>query len=209
MINPEVEELLEGLYVCEVEQGRYPPARIMEKGAQGALSLKLVEAFGEKYILTETGKQAGQSVLRRHRLAEKLLKDVLAVGSSHAEEDACLFEHVLQDGVDQKVCILLGHPTHCPHGKPIPQGRCCRRAQADQIKEVRPLCDAKPESEGTVAYLATKDNRKVQKLVAMGILPGVDIKVIRRSPSYVFQVGFSQFAVDRPLAEVIYVRWNE
>ncbi len=88
-------------------------------------------------------------------------------------------------------------------------GTVLPKAQADLIKEVRPLCDARPESEGTVAYLATKDNRKVQKLIAMGILPGANIKVIRQFPSYVFQVGYSQFAVDRPLAEVIYVRWNE
>jgi Fe2+ transport system protein FeoA len=42
-----------------------------------------------------------------------------------------------------------------------------------------------------------------------GILPGVGIKVIQQFPSYVFQVGYSQFAVDRPLAELIYVRWSE
>ena len=113
------------------------------------------------------------------------------------------------DEVDEKVCILLGHPKICPHGKAIPQGRCCRRAQTDHLREVRPLCDAEPDSEGRVAYLATKDNRLIQKLVAMGILPGADIKVIRRFPSYVFQVGYSQFAVDRPLAEVIYAHWKE
>ena len=209
MINPEVEELLESLYEYEIEDGQYPPENIVNKGADGVVSLNLAELREEKYKLTETGKEAGKSVVRRHRLAERLLQDVLAVGPSHIEEDACRFEHVLQDEVDEKVCILLGHPTHCPHGKPIPQGQCCQKAQADLIKEVRPLCDAKPESEGTVAYLATKDNRKVQKLVAMGILPGANIKVIRQFPSYVFQVGYSQFAVDRPLAEVIYVRWNE
>ncbi len=209
MINPEVEELLEGLYICEIEGGEYPREQIIKKGVDGAVSLKLINFAEEKCKLTEAGKQAGKSVVRRHRLAERLLQDVLAVGPSHIEEDACRFEHVLQDEVDEKVCVLLGHPTHCPHGKPIPQGQCCQKAQADLIKEVRPLCDAKPESEGTVAYLATKDNRKVQKLVAMGILPGANIKVIRQFPSYVFQVGYSQFAVDRPLAEVIYVRWNE
>ncbi|MBW7990929.1 MAG: transcriptional regulator [Planctomycetes bacterium] len=209
MINPEVEELLESLYQYEIEDGRYPPENIAENGADVAASLKLVEVHEEKYKLTEAGKEVGKSVVRRHRLAERLLQDVLAVGPSHIEEDACRFEHVLQDEVDQKVCILLGHPTHCPHGKPIPQGQCCQKAQADLIKEVRPLCDAKSESEGTVAYLATKDNRQVQKLLAMGILPGANIKLIRQFPSYVFQVGYSQFAVDRPLAEVIYVRWNE
>jgi DtxR family Mn-dependent transcriptional regulator len=209
MISPEVEELLESLYQYEIEDGRYPPENIAENGADGATSLKLIELRGEKYKLTEAGKEAGKSVVRRHRLAERLLQDVLAVGPSHIEEDACRFEHVLQDEVDQKVCILLGHPTHCPHGKPIPQAQCCRKAQVDLIKEVRPLCDARPESEGTVAYLATKDNRQVQKLLAMGILPGANIKVIRQFPSYVFQIGYSQFAVDRPLAEVIYVRWSE
>ena len=209
MINPEVEELLESLYEYEIEDNRYPPEEIVKKGADGAIVLKLAGLCEGKYKLTEAGKEAGKSVVRRHRLAERLLQDVLAVGPSHIEEDACRFEHVLQDEVDEKVCILLGHPSTCPHGKPIPQGLCCQKAQADLIKEVRPLCDAKPESEGTVAYLATKDNRKVQKLVAMGILPGANIKVIRQFPSYVFQVGYSQFAVDRHLAEVIYVRWNE
>jgi len=209
MIDSEVEELLESLYEYEIENDRYPQENIVQNGAEGATSLKLIELHGEKYKLTEAGKEAGKSVVRRHRLAERLLQDVLAVGPSHIEEDACRFEHVLQDEVDQKVCILLGHPTHCPHGKPIPQAQCCQKAQVDLIKEVGPLCDAKPESEGTVAYLATKDNRQVQKLLAMGILPGANIKVIRQFPSYVFQVGYSQFAVDRPLAEVIYVRWNE
>lgn len=209
MINPEVEELLESLYEYELENERYPPENIINKGADGAISLELAEFCDAKYKLTEAGIEAGKSVVRRHRLAERLLKDVLAVGPAHIEEDACRFEHVLQDEVDEKVCILLGHPTHCPHGKPIPKGRCCQRAKADLIKEVRPLCDAKPESEGAVAYLATKDNRQVHKLVAMGILPGANIKVIRQFPSYVFQVGYSQFAVDRPLAEVIYVHWKE
>ena len=209
MISPDVEELLEGLYVCEVEQGQYPADKIVEKGAEGALSLKLAELHEEKYRLTQAGKQAGQSVIRRHRLAERLLQDVLAVAPAHIEEDACRFEHVLQDGVDDKVCILLGHPTHCPHGKSIPPGECCQAAQGDTIQEVRPLCDGKPAATGAVAYLATIEDRQVQKLVAMGILPGAEIKVIRNFPSYVFQVGYSQFAVDRSLAEVIYVRWDQ
>jgi len=209
MISPDVEELLEGLYICEVEHGRYPPADIVRKGVEEALSLKLAELHGDKCKLTEEGKRAGRNVVRRHRLAERLLQDVLAVAPAHMEEDACRFEHVLQDGVDDKVCILLGHPRRCPHGNSIPRGKCCRAAQGDMIREVRPLCDGKPECKGAVAYLATMDDRQVQKLVAMGILPGAEVKVIRNFPSCVFQVGYSQFAVDRPLAEVIYVRWDQ
>jgi DtxR family transcriptional regulator, Mn-dependent transcriptional regulator len=209
MIDPNVEELLESLYVFEIENSDYPSDDIVTKGVQKALVLGLTIPEGQRYKLTESGKETGENVIRRHRLAEKLLRDVLAVKHNHVEEDACRFEHVLQDGVDEQVCILLGHPTHCPHGKTIPQGPCCLRAKDDNINEVRPLCDAKHGADGTVAYLATHDNRKIQKLVAMGILPGVDIKIIRQFPSHIFQIGYSQFAVDRPLAEVIYVRWAQ
>ncbi len=209
MILPEAEELLEALYLYEVEKAAYPSAEIVENGSQEALSLNFVESVGETYKLTDTGTDAGRGVIRRHRLAEILLRDVLAVKAGEFEEDACRLEHVLKNDVEEKVCCLLGHPTHCPHGNTIPSGDCCQRALADQIKEVRPLCDGEPDAEGFVAYLATHDNRQVQKLLAMGILPGAKIKIIRRFPSYVFQVGFSQFAVDRSLAELIYVRWDD
>ncbi len=209
MIRPEVEELLEALYVHEVENDGYPPTEIVENAAQDALSLNFIESFDDKYKLTDVGTDVGRGVIRRHRLAEMLLTDVLAVKAGEFEEDACRFEHVLKDDVEVKVCSLLGHPTHCPHGNSIPPGQCCKKALTDQIKEVRPLCDGAPDAEGFVAYLATQDNRQVQKLLAMGILPGAKVKVIRRFPSYVFQVGFSQFAVDRSLAELIYIRWDD
>jgi len=209
MIRPEVEELLEAFYIHEVENDSYPLAEVIKNAAQEALSLNLVESSGEKYKLTDAGTDMGCRVIRRHRLAEMLLTNVLAVKDGEFEEDACRFEHVLKDEVEEKVCSLLGHPTHCPHGNIIPPGECCKRALTDQIKEVRPLCDGAPDAEGFVAYLATQDNRQVQKLLAMGILPGAKIKVIRRFPSYVFQVGFSQFAVDRSLAELIYIRWDD
>lgn len=209
MICQKVEELLEGFYIHEVENGEYPSAEIVENGVQGALSLNFIKASGDKYIFTGEGKMMGRGVIRRHRLAEILLTDVLAVKAGEFEEDACRFEHVLKNDVEEKVCSLLGHPTRCPHGNIIPPGDCCKKALTDQIKEVRPLCDGAPDAEGFVAYLATQDNRQVQKLLAMGILPGAKIKVIRRFPSYVFQVGFSQFAVDRSLAELIYIRWDD
>lgn len=59
-----------------------------------------------------------------------------------------------------------------------------------------------------MAHLATRDNREIRKLMAMGILPGMRIRLIQRFPSYVFQVRYSQFTVDRPLAEMIHVRWE-
>lgn len=70
----------------------------------------------------------------------------------------------------------------------------------------RPLAELAPGEEGLIACVQSHDQRAFHKLMAMGILPGNTIKLLRRSPAYVFQVGFSQFAVDRDIAEKIHVR---
>jgi DtxR family Mn-dependent transcriptional regulator len=209
MIDPCIEEALESLYLCMSEQQEYPGDEATLAALKQASSQGLAELQDDGYRLTASGLNAGRDVVRRHRLAECLLRDVLrSATDDRMEQDACRFEHVLQDGLDDKICTLLGHPSQCPHGKPVPEGECCRKAREDTIQEVRPLCDAKPGDKGAVAYLTTRDNREVQKMMAMGILPGAPIHLIRRFPSYVFQVGYSQFTVDRPLAEVIYVHWG-
>ncbi len=209
ILDTSIEEALETLYVCEVEQGDYPQDQVILEALKEAASQDLVDLQNGGYRLTADGSSAGRDVVRRHRLAECMLRDVLSSRTDdRMEENACRFEHVLQNGLDDQICTLLGHPTTCPHGKSIPEGECCKKAQADLIKEVGPLCDGRPGNEGAVAYLAARDNREVQKMMAMGILPGTRIQLIRRFPSYVFQVGYSQFTVDRPLAEIIYVHWN-
>lgn len=71
-----------------------------------------------------------------------------------------------------------------------------------------PLSEGRPGDHGTVARLATKSKREAQKMMAMGVMPGSEIHLIQRFPSYVFQVGYSQFAVDRALASVVLVNWS-
>lgn len=208
MLKPSVEEALEKLYLHEAEGGDYPEDEESLEGLKEASSLGVVEAAGERFRFTKSGVSAGRDVVRRHRLAERLLKDVLAVKPDELEDDACQFEHILEPGLEESICVLLGHPATCPHGHPIPEGECCRKARKDPISEVSPLCDGRPGAEGVVAYLSTRESREVQKMMAMGILPGVGISLLRRFPSYVLQVGYSQFTLDRALAEMIYVRWQ-
>lgn len=70
------------------------------------------------------------------------------------------------------------------------------------------LCDGEIHQEGVVTQLATGDEAEIRKLMAMGVLPGCSLRLIRRFPSYVFQLGHSQFAIDRHLAEVILMNWQ-
>jgi len=76
--------------------------------------------------LTERGRQRAADIIRRHRLAERLFTDSLALESeSEIEQQACKFEHILSPEATDKICTFLGHPKTCPHGAPIPAGACC------------------------------------------------------------------------------------
>lgn len=208
MIDPKIEEVLEDLFARESE-----PTHPTRPTDPSILAMALEQGFvtldGGNPALTARGREAGEKVVRRHRLAECLLRDILQVPDPEAEEDACHFEHLLRPGLEDRVCALLGHPLTCPHGRAIPRGDCCRSAARDQVREVGPLCDGRAGQSGIVAYLSTRDNREIQKLMAMGILPGSDIRLIRLFPSYIFAIGHSQFTVDHNLAEKIFVHWHE
>jgi DtxR family Mn-dependent transcriptional regulator len=93
--------------------------------------------LNQKVRLKEKVKKEGEKIVRRHRLAERLLVDVLAMKKGLIHEVGCKFEHLILKEVEENVCTLLGHPKLCPHGKPIPRGRCCEKS----AKEVsRALC---------------------------------------------------------------------
>jgi len=76
--------------------------------------------------LTPRGRERAGSIIRRHRLAERLFTDSLAMDSeTEIEQQACKLEHILSPEATDKICTFLGHPRPCPHGAPIPPGPCC------------------------------------------------------------------------------------
>jgi putative ABC transport system ATP-binding protein len=86
----------------------------------------------EVVSLTERGRSRAGSIIRRHRLAERLFTDSLAMDSeSEIEQQACKFEHILSPGATDKICTFLNHPKTCPHGAPIPPGPCCANGRLD------------------------------------------------------------------------------
>jgi putative ABC transport system ATP-binding protein len=88
--------------------------------------LGLVKVNGWEVTFTASGETRARSVIRRHRLAERLFMDVLALHDERSvETNACQFEHILSPELTDRICTFLGHPTTCPHGSPIPPGPCC------------------------------------------------------------------------------------
>ncbi len=208
-ISERAEEILETLWVRTAETKRPAPELGVYRGDPAVEELRqsdLVRLEGEKVALTTRGATEGQKVVRRHRLSERLFADVLDLKKSLVHPVSCKFEHLLHGGIEDNICILLGHPTTCPHGRPIPPGECCRKRKEMAGKIVSSLAALEKKQKGKVAYIHTRDRGKLQKLMAMGVLPGLTISLIQKFPSYVFQIGQSQFAVDRELAECIFVR---
>ena len=216
-LSESAQELLEQLWIDTQEGGHegVPTEGYSSESVDELVGEGLVERDhasqdptkdGHRVTLTTEGLPEAAQAVRRHRLAERLLTDVLSTPEALMDEHACRFEHVLVDGVDESICTLLGHPRFCPHGKPIPMGACCERMQESAERLIAPVCDLQPGEGGQIAYLRMDRPKHLQKLMAMGILPGVSIRLLRRSPSYVFEAGFSQFAVDRDIAADIFVR---
>ncbi len=211
-VSDKAEEILEALWIATEEKGELSVSfkqLDIGPGDEGLSELghyTFVEVKGERVYLRSEGREEARMSIRRHRLAERLMMDVLDVQGDEAEEKACEFEHLLREGVDTKLCTLLNHPTTCPHGKPIPPGVCCEEAQTTGEMGVVSLTELKPGEEGEIAYLAADDSTKMQKLMSMGVLPGNRFVLRQAYPSYVFRIGHSEFAVDSGLARDIFVR---
>lgn len=211
-LSEKAEEVLETLWVMVEEEGQafldpekmdFPLDDPVYKELTGHALIEIRQ--GMLYFRPE-GREEGKITIRRHRLAERLMMDVLNIRGDEGEYKACQFEHLLNEGADVKVCTMLNHPSTCPHGKPIPPGECCAAARAQGDLGIVPLTEFKSGQDGEIAYIQTEDNKKMQKLMAMGVLPGNKITLVQSFPSYIFRVGYSEFAIDTNLAREIFVR---
>lgn len=214
-LDEKAEEILETLWIRtqEEKEGFLPLGDLRVAGIKGPIEQLLQAGYivlsDSQVQLTGRGYPEAENVVRRHRLAERLLADVLDTRGVLVHERACKFEHLLDRGLDESICTLLGHPRICPHGKPIPSGKCCREGQRRAQKLVSPLAELAPGQKGKIAYIYAPESSRLQKLMNMGILPGVSISLIQSFPSYVFQIGQTQFAIDKEIADAIYIRLVE
>lgn len=207
-LSEKAQEVLELLWIATEEDGDIglPRTKAPEHGVAEITGEGLATWQGDWLVPTETGREEARKAIRRHRLGERLLVDLLMTEESLVEDQACRLEHALFDGIDDSICTLLGHPRFCPHGKPIPRGKCCKEGRDTVHPLVSSLSQMEPGQHGHIAYIQMNNPNRLQKLMSMGVLPGVPVRLLQRSPSYVFEAGFSQFAVDEEIATAIYVR---
>jgi len=153
--------------------------------------------------LTPRGRNAALTVVRRHRLSEKLLTDILHIDWSHAHDAACKLEHSLSAEVTNSLDKVLGRPRTCPHGNPIP-------TEDGEITEEEgtQLSELKPGDKATVARIAEEKTEMLQYLATLGLFPGTQVSVQERAPfngPLMVKVGSANYALSREIASLIWV----
>lgn len=183
------------------------PKNINEDIFDELVQEKLIEVSNNEVILTREGEVIAKSITRRHRLAERLLVDILEQKKEDViHQVACDFEHIISKDVEIAICTLLGHPRECPHGGEIPPGECCERVKKTVESIIVSLDKLSSGEEGKIAYILTSSHPEMHKLMSFGITPGVKIKLHQTFPSYVIQIEEMQLALEKKVAENIYIR---
>ena len=163
-----------------------------------------IQARGQEIQLLPKGEKRAKELIRRHRLSLRLFYDLFSLDGAEAE--ACKFEHILSPEVTDSVCTLLGHPPNAPDGKPIPRGECCAMFRQEMKPLVAPLADLVPGDRAKIVFITPGSHSLLDRLSAMGVVPGSIVKLHQKKPSYVIQLGETMVAVDKSITKEIFVK---
>jgi DtxR family transcriptional regulator, Mn-dependent transcriptional regulator len=214
--HPAVEQYLET--VLELEEAGITPlrARIVERlGVSApAVSETVKRLEREGYLtldadrvlhLTPSGRAYATSMLRKHRLAEVLLVDVLKVPWPQVHEEACRLEHAISDNLEKHLVDLLDDPGTCPHGSPIP-------GSANAPTEAGPLEKLSAVPAGGACVVRRIDEHlqtlvtRMEDLEQAGLLPGTPVVVTESADGrVVLDVAGSAVELDHAVAAEVYV----
>ncbi len=211
--HPPVEEYLETIFALEEEGIPVIQARVAERLGKAAPSVSemldrleidgLIRRSGRRIAMTEEGSALAQGVVRKHRLAERLLVDVIGLDWDKAHIEAGRWEHVISDEVEARLEVLLDHPTTCPHGNPIPG---TKRSETVQHR----LSDAEPGQSVRLERITESiehDAESLTRLADLGLTPGATMILERQAPdgSFTLAVGDEQISLTSALAERMFV----
>ncbi len=153
--------------------------------------------------LTDLGRRMAVGVIRRHRVVERFLSDMLGYAWNEADRLAPSFEHDLPDEVLERLFVALHRPTTCPHGFPIPE------PEVSEIQSMPPIYSLEPGDVAVVAVPGSMDQDVIDFLETLGLRPGVVIEVREKHPfdgPLVLLVDGSARTISHRVAQQIYVR---
>ena len=211
--HPPLEEYLEAIHELEEEGTQVIQARLAERLGHSAPSVSemvrrlkadgYVTVKNRAVLLTAKGRARAESVVRKHRLAERLLTDVIGLPWHKAHVEACRWEHVISDEVEAHLVTLLKNPTTCPHGNPIPGTEAPDR-------NLVALADSEPGEWVRLEQVTEQvelDMDSLTYLSTNGFVPGTPARVRDRAPdgTLVLELRSGTIALGPALSEQLYV----
>lgn len=190
-LSSTVEDYLQSIYSLDTEGERVISARLARwmrvTPPTAWATIKrmqrdgLVEVNGKKTIhLTQRGRELAEKVARRHRLSERFLNDVLGLGWAEAHDEAHHFEHGMTPAIEARIFALLGNPTTCPHGSPIPG------TGATLSPDLVPLDTLEVGDKASVQFISEEleeDLELLRYLDRHDVRPGQAISIAEKVPS--------------------------
>jgi DtxR family Mn-dependent transcriptional regulator len=154
--------------------------------------------------LTERGRKIALQVIRRHRLSERLLTDILHMEWDKVHDAACKLEHGITDEIMQPLEKALKHPKTCPHGNPIPT-KCGGIIE----EKSQSLLDLATGEQSTIVKITEESLDLLHYLDTLGLVPGASIEILEKAPlngPIAVRVGSTSHAISRAVASIIQVK---
>lgn len=210
-----IEEYLEAVYRLEREgpgvttSGLASSLGVAPASVSGMLKKLAKDGYVEQVArgevsLTREGLAVAVRVLRRHRLAERLLTDVLGMPWDEVHAEACMLEHAISDRVEKQLLTLLKDPQTCPHGQPIPP-----RDLSAPPSIGEPLAQAPVGSRAKVQSVTEELPEILRYLAEIGLKPGVEITVAGKAPlggPMTIKIKGKEHAISLELAGLVTLR---
>lgn len=216
--TPTAREYLKAILRLEAEGSRVSTSRLAHAvGVSPGTATEMVKRLAEAGVvahqryrgveLTSGGRRQAAAALRRHRVVERFLTDMLGFAWFEAHRLALHFEHQLPDEVEDRLYDVTGRPETCPHGYPIPP---VQAADSPPRNGQRPLTDLEPGESGIVAHIAEEQAEEdlLAFLDEMGLRPGAQVRLVEAAPfdgPVTAEVGGTRQALGRRVAQQVFV----
>lgn len=185
-LSHEAEEYMEAIYKLQKKSGVAKTKELAEELNVVPGSITNTIAHLEKHglvahtpykgvRLTAEGEKLALNVIRRHRLAERLLTDILEAEWSNVHENACKLEHALTEDVLSLLEKRLGYPKFCPHGNPIPT----EQGEVNDV-ECYPLTEAPKNQTCIITKIVDEKRETLNALATKGIKPNVPVHIVKK-----------------------------
>src|SRR5215211_1276419 len=209
-----MEDYLKAIYRLQETAAQVTTQRLAEElGVTGPSVTNMIKRLHDLRLLrhtryhgvelTDAGIKIALEVLRHHRLLELYLAETLGYPWDEVHAEAERLEHHVSEELEARMDSVLGHPTHDPHGHPIPS----REGQIDTISAI-PLVDLDLNVTATVSRVSDRDPEQLRYLGGLGLYPGATVSLSERFPfdgPLRIQVSTSEHIIGRSLASAVLV----